>query len=54
MAGSFVVGVGQIAEAWVVRRDRDPWTGPIAAFSLIEFSWAIFAGYLAALYLLAA
>ena len=48
MAGSFVVGVGQVMEARVIRRNGDQLIGPMAVFLGVEFSWAIFAGYLAA------
>jgi len=48
VAGSFVVGVGQVVEAWVVRRNGDQLIGPMAVFLGVEFSWAVFAWYVAA------
>lgn len=46
VAGSFVVGVGQVVEAWIIRRDGGEMRAPMAAFSLVEFAWAAFSAYL--------
>lgn len=46
VAGSFVVGVAQMAEAWIIRRDGGRLSAAVVATSTIEFVWAVFCAYL--------
>ena len=46
VAGSFVVGVAQMAEAWFLIRDRGRLSAAVAVTSTIEFAWAVFCVYM--------
>ncbi|MGK2935921.1 MAG: hypothetical protein ACSLFE_11870 [Gemmatimonadaceae bacterium] len=46
VAGSFVVGVSKMAEAWILIREQGRPIASVAATSTIEFAWAVFCVYL--------
>ena len=46
VAGSFVVGVSQVVEAWILLRQQGRLSAAVAASSSLEFVWAVFCMYL--------
>ena len=46
VAGSFVVGVAQMAEASILLREGGKLRAAVAASSALEFAWAVFCVYL--------
>ena len=46
VGGSFVVGVAQMAEAWILIREQGRLSPAVAATSTVEFAWAVFCVYL--------
>lgn len=46
VGASFVVGVAQMAEAWVLVREQGKLVAATAASSALEFGWAVFCVYL--------
>lgn len=46
VGGSFVVGVSQIVEAWILTREQGRLGAAVAATSTVEFAWAVFCVYL--------
>lgn len=41
-----MVGVSQMAEAWILIRERGRLSAAVAATSTVEFAWAVFCVYL--------